>query len=287
VANNSSHTGNTTFSPEFNTSISLTTAHRNETSNGTKLLVIPILVELTGELGNNLHHLAHGLALQVMLARRGISTKVIPQRLAKGEKYFKTQKQLKQCFPNLKPVKFYTNGLDTKKPKQLQESWLGKELVSRLKLKSGSTLDTTRQTVEAVHSILQNTHLLETRPSNASSSSILSVPFIHTSSMINREFMDQFYDDIRAFFEFNETACCPQDLVDKEAIFVSNFISSTCIHILGRQESVHFMYFSSFIPFLVAFSKLCRRAPSKGKEDQIGRIEPQQDGNGIVWKRKL
>jgi hypothetical protein len=130
-------------------------------------------------------------------------------------------------------------------------------------------LDSTRQTVDVVHSILQNTHLLETRPSNASSS-ILSVPFIHTSNMINREFMDQFYDDIRAYFEFNETACCPQDLVDKEAIFVSTFISSiSSIHILGRQESVHSpsslaaflsMYLSSCIPFPVAFSKLCRRA---------------------------
>jgi hypothetical protein len=252
VANNSSHTGKTTFSTKTNTTISLTTTHRNETSNGTKLLVIPILVDLTGELGNHLHHLAHGLALQVMLARRGISTKVIPQRLANGDKYIKTQKQLQQCFPNLKQLKFYTiNGLDTKKPKQLQESWLGKELASRLKLKSGSSLATTRQTVEAADLILQNTHLLETRPSNASSS-ILSVPFIHTSNMINREFMDQFYDEIRAFFELNETACCPQDLVDKEAIFVSTFISS--IHILERQESVHSP--SSLAAFLLCISHL-------------------------------
>jgi hypothetical protein len=203
-------------------------------NNGTIISIsIPIIVDLTGELGNQLHHLAHGRAIQSMLWQQygGIASHIIPRRVSNGDKYMKTQRQLKQCFPNLRPLTFYGPGTSTA-PKQTeldraQQAWLGTEAAAPLVLHRGSGYNETLQGLDALMEILRddNTVLQATKP--ILSSSIISLPFLHTKSMTNRDFMDRMYDDYRDYFRFDDEACCADDLPDpNESVFhFRNFLA--------------------------------------------------------------
>jgi hypothetical protein len=201
-------------------------------SNVSNVTIIPIIVDLTGELGNQLHHLAHGRAIQSMLIQQyGVASRIIPRRVSNEDKFMKTQRQLKQCFPNLRELKFYGPGTAPKQKEldRAQQAWLGKEAASRLVLHSGSGYNTTLQGLDALIEILRDDKYQATKPNNLSppiSSASISLPFLHTESMINRDFMDRMYDDYRDYFRFDDEACCADLPAPTESVFhFRNFLA--------------------------------------------------------------
>eukprot|EP00934_Nitzschia_sp_Nitz4_P008706 Nitzschia sp. Nitz4//scaffold36_size144017//111892//113219//NITZ4_003110-RA/size144017-processed-gene-0.89-mRNA-1//-1//CDS//3329549528//8696//frame0 len=183
---------------------------------------VSIIVDLTGEFGNHLHHIAHGRAIQSMLHQEhGIQSELIFRRHSNDAKYPRAQRQLKQCFPNLRDIKIHDSQSSSipsqKSLDRMQQTILGDSKSKRLFLNSGSTLEDTRL---AIQELVQARQDIDTRSlaGGVNQTHGISLPFIHTSNMINREFMDMFYDEYREFFEFDEEACCGVAQPDKDEI---------------------------------------------------------------------
>lgn len=197
---------------------------------------LPIIVELTGEFGNQLNHIAHGRALQTILwTQHQIPTKLYLNRHTDEDRYLRTQRQLKKCFKNLREIDFHgpksTTLPSPKTLERIQRSWLVSNRSSALLIDRGSSYEKSLRTVDQVASILlakENDAVRESKSNfTAPSAQILgdfSLPFIRTNSMINKDFMDRFYEDFRGFFEFDEEACClgTEAPAPDEAVFVSS-----------------------------------------------------------------
>ena len=212
---------------------------------------ITILVELTGELGNHLNHIAHGRAIQTMLWQdHGVPSHLVLRRNSNGEKYLRTQRQLKRCFPNLRPLEFHgpkSYMTSQKELDRLQSTLLGPDLSKSLFLDGGSTFAATQASVQELVNLLQNREgdflvdaaICDSSPVNATLSCNryflsrdhgVSLPFLRTRSMVNREFLDKFYDDFRDFFKFDDEACCATaELPEPDvAVFVSHDKRQCC-----------------------------------------------------------
>jgi hypothetical protein len=174
---------------------------------------ISIIVDLSGELGNHLNHIAHGRAIQQILENsHGIVSHLVLRRNSNDEKYRRTQRQLKRCFPNLRHLDFHDPKSSTitsqKTLDRIQSTILGQEQARALFLDGGASLANTQQAAAALATLALNKTVLLHQDQSIRGTSF---PFLRTSAMINREMMDVFYDDIRAFFEFDEAACCSVD----------------------------------------------------------------------------
>jgi hypothetical protein len=218
---------------------------------------VSILVELTGEFGNHLNHVAHGRAIQTMLWQdHGIASHLVLRRNSNEEKYQRTQRQLKRCFPNLAALDFHgpkSSSITSQKTlDRIQSTLLGQDQSNSLFMDGGSSFATTQTSVQDVVAFLKKregdlfvhsaTSSANSGVSSGSSSNSerlstehgVSFPFLSTHAMINREFMDRFYDDFRSFFQFDEEACCATgELPDPDvAVFVSHIEFIT--HVVTR-----------------------------------------------------
>jgi len=192
---------------------------------------ISIVVELSGEFGNHLHHIAHGRAIQTMLWNdHRIPSHLIFRRHSSDEKYRKTHEQLRTCFGHLRCMEIHGPKASSYPSQQtldnLQRAIFGDERAGVLTIQRGSGYSSIQA---AVGTLL---HLLETERDwkNATVIDILSkmptevsLPFLRTDAMINRETMDRFYDDFRGFFDFDEEICCGGEEITNPglAVFVS------------------------------------------------------------------
>ena len=192
---------------------------------------ISIVVELTGELGNHLHHIAHGRAIQTTLWNdHRIPSHLIFRRPSSDKKYRKTHEQLRTCFRHLRHMEIQdpkTSSFPSQKTlDNLQRAIFGDERAEMLTIQRGSGYSHIKA---AVGMLL---HLLETERDwkNATVVEILSqmpaevsLPFLQADAMINRQTMDRFYDDFRGFFNFDEEVCCAGEDIPNPglAVFVS------------------------------------------------------------------
>jgi hypothetical protein len=69
--------------------------------------ILSIVVDLTGEMGNMLHHIAHGRGIQLLAHQEyGMKTNMILRLAGTVTKSQQTSKQLRQCFPTLRNMTF-------------------------------------------------------------------------------------------------------------------------------------------------------------------------------------
>jgi len=195
---------------------------------------ISIIVDLTGEFGNHLHHIAHGRVIQTVLWQdHGIASHLVLRRHSNDEKYLRTQRQLKKCFPNLRSLDFHgaqSSAIPSQKTLEtIQSKLLGNDQAQALILNGGSTLTGSKEVLQTLVDLLQAQRGQKMAINVTDANELLpkmrgiSFPFVRTGSMVNRDMMDKFYDDSRDFFQFDEEACCTTaDLPDPEvAVFVS------------------------------------------------------------------
>ena len=232
-----------------------------QTDDATFAPVITIVVDLTGELGNNLHHIAHARGIQ-LLAREppySISTKLVLRKAGTQAKAQTSSRKIKKCFPNLRGLNYFAgNGEEVSERQQQQQQLLGKNEASKLSMPSSATLEnvqdmlsylkhTLNQMKDQQHqerhhnSTIINGNKIQTRRTNSLPASmieiatqvndnldesIVSLPYVHVKSMCNRQFIDLFYDDYHEFFKLDENSCCKQRPYPSESVFhFRNFLA--------------------------------------------------------------
>jgi hypothetical protein len=91
---------------------------------------ITIIVQVSGELANNLHHIAHGLGLKYWaFDEYGISSNVIVHH-GQNKKWIKAKQDIDQCFPILSSTiewKSSFNNQPFESMVELQNRWLGEQ----------------------------------------------------------------------------------------------------------------------------------------------------------------
>ena len=184
---------------------------------------VSLVIMLSGEFGNHLHHLAQGHAIrQIALRDYGIATELALRYPPRGSKYPVAKQNLHRCFPNLRSWSYEPVGPAFYQHQKLQQEWLAGmdqlESSSLLTLRAG--LDEIHESLRFLQTLLksQNSTNLPIRQQESN----ISLPFLYDANMVNRQFMDLFYDDFRDFFYFNNTACCKTFPYPEESVFVSH-----------------------------------------------------------------
>jgi hypothetical protein len=200
-----------------------TSADNMPLNNRSKKLPISIVVQLSGEMGNNLHKIAFGRALQNLLFQRyQMDTQLVFRRQERGGKWVFARKDIQQCFPNLRDFDFVLGNSDEFDERRRQQAnWLkDREAFQLLELPNGINASLVDKGLEYLHRLVANQTTDRTTmelPPNAN----ISLPFIYSQAFVNYSLIDQFYNDFRELFAFDELACCNLLPDADESVFVS------------------------------------------------------------------
>jgi hypothetical protein len=204
-----------------------------------------IIVQLSGELGNHLSKIAHGYGVQRMLEDKfGIKAKLV-MRHQDHPKWQRTPPILQACYPNLADWNYEeANSEEFVIRKKQQEEWLTKEQQETLARINGiqvyhGDIITEEILLEAMNlfdSLLQS----KTKPLIDQNATI-SLPFLTIDTFSVNFVVDKYYDEIRALFALNESACCPRIPPPTESVFVR---SSSCLVTFLSVQSI-FAIFNS------------------------------------------
>jgi hypothetical protein len=176
-----------------------------------------IVIQLSGELANNLHHIAHGIGLQQWSKDKyGIETNLVlrhyvgPNNRAPKPKWKSARDDIRKCFPTLGKWDITRgNSNEFTQRQRLQDRWLGKERMDRL---NGLINSANETEMEQGLDFLANEILTDpNRPLVAEEEDEkdpIRLPFIYSNSLDASPMIDKYYSKIRKIFQFNDTACC-------------------------------------------------------------------------------
>jgi hypothetical protein len=83
------------------------TSQQGDDVTGTRFKPVSIVVQLSGELGNHLHKIAFGRAIQNLAKELyNIETQLVLQHQFRGGKWVSAMHDIKECFPNLRHFDF-------------------------------------------------------------------------------------------------------------------------------------------------------------------------------------
>jgi hypothetical protein len=195
---------------------------------------ISIVVQLSGEMGNNLHKIAMGRAIQHLAKDRyDIETVLVLQRQERGSKWVSARRDIQDCFPNLRSLDFELgNGPEFVQRSQQQQEWLGPEGTQLLQIQDHSNTTATRikvdRALEFLHGLLEAKHekkwpqsVMEVEEdSNANN---ISLPFLYSQAFVDFHFIDRYYSDFLQLFTLDEASCCSSIIRPDadESVFVS------------------------------------------------------------------
>eukprot|EP00934_Nitzschia_sp_Nitz4_P007066 Nitzschia sp. Nitz4//scaffold147_size54853//19180//20409//NITZ4_006614-RA/size54853-processed-gene-0.21-mRNA-1//-1//CDS//3329536684//7056//frame0 len=173
---------------------------------------VTIVVQLSGEMANNLHHIAHGLGLQYWVKDvYGIDSNLVlrhqegPNNRAPNPKWKSARDNLQQCFPSLALLNFAEgNNKQYTHLDQLQQLWLlGKG--DRL---TGLVNSADEKEIQTGLELLATNILIDPQRPWVDDTSTIRLPFIRSESLDVFPMIDRYFSKISDVFVFNETACC-------------------------------------------------------------------------------
>lgn len=179
-----------------------------------------IVIELSGELGNNLHHIAHGIGLQYWANDRyGIKTNLVLRHTGPSHKWKSARDDIRGCFPKLADWKFNRGNLnDFTQRQRLQQEWLGKGRHDQLMglINSANASDVEKGLGFLAHEILTdpNRPLVVDEDEDP-----IRIPFLFSQSLDVFPMIDKYYSVIRDMFHFNDTACCGLEPALNDSVF--------------------------------------------------------------------
>jgi hypothetical protein len=189
---------------------------------------VTFVVHLTGEMGNHLYYLAHGLGLVKMArAEYGIDAQLVLKQQSKGNrgrrvisKAIITEKQLKQCFPNLRPFDFgLGNSPEYMERVGQQENWTIANMTVLKGVDRGG---------EDLRSAMEHIQVLSRSPTRSSlpldanlSLPLIDITIFFLTSTEKDTLIDKYFDEIREFLVFDENACCREVPRHNETVLVS------------------------------------------------------------------
>jgi hypothetical protein len=182
-----------------------------------ELSPITIVVQLSGEMGNNVAKIATGKGLQLWAQRQyGIATDLV-LRHQEHSKWIGAMRDTKKCFPKLRGFDFTLgNGRNYNERTAQQDQLLGaKSALLRL---TTARVEDIEETLSTLRGILQS----ETNVTVQGNSSNITLPFLLVDRLAAIDvWADKFYDEYRQIFEFNYKECCKAKPDPDETVFVS------------------------------------------------------------------
>ena len=192
-----------------------------------------IVVTLVGEFGSHLNSLARGFGIQLLakeaydldtnLVLKQPGSLKIRKNDRESEMAKKTKEDLQRCFPNLRKYSFYFgNSTEFKFRTSQQEGW---EIANATLLQkiNGPTLQEVKDAINHAKYLSEET---TTKPQIIYHSDLI-LPLVNSQSKKEDVFVDQYYDEIRHWFEFDELECCKKVPDPDESVFVSDQLQWT------------------------------------------------------------
>jgi hypothetical protein len=178
---------------------------------------------LSGELANNLHHIAHGVGLQRWAKERhGIDSNIIlrhdtgPNSRSAKPKWKSARDDILQCFDNLQWDFTAGNTKEYQQRKSLQEQWLGAKHDKLTGLiNSKNTEDITKGLELLASEIIVDAD----RPAIEMVGANIQLPYLLSQSLHVFPFIDDYYDHYRDLFRFNTSRCCAEIPEKDESVF--------------------------------------------------------------------
>ena len=193
---------------------------------------ISIVVQLSGELGNQLSKIAYGKALQFLIRDTyNISTTLILRAQERGSKWLYAMKDVKAICPNTRSMDFrQANNAEFSNLQQVQLDWLGNDAAGNLHMQDCLSSDCVHPSIQYLYDSLQRArdHPPPTQKrkndTTTNTTSAISIPHIYADSFLLSDsfLMDRYYQEIKEFFTFDDKVCAeiPQP---NETVLVSIF----------------------------------------------------------------
>ncbi|KAL3935363.1 MAG: hypothetical protein SGBAC_009107 [Bacillariaceae sp.] len=194
---------------------------------------VSIVVQLSGELGNQVHKIANGLCVQDHVEKElGFPTKLVLRHQKHG-KWQHAMEWTKEAFPNTRPFDFEAgNTEEFDSIHRLQERWMD-QLIGENKLDLTSLSDPSLMKELScaesncyvdILNLLNQTWDLEGRPEIPQDAKI-SLPHIYINTFVGHHCLDRMYERYREFFQLDEEAICKQvPDPDESVLHLRNFL---------------------------------------------------------------
>jgi hypothetical protein len=231
-----------------------------------------IVVQLSGEMGNQLSRIAHGHALFLWLKRDfGIDATIVLRHQEKP-KWLTARDNVQKCFPATRSYDFSAaNTLEFENRSRQQSAWLGSSL-------EGINNPESVANVSRALQLFAQFNRTEVQQRSSSNSSI-SLPFLYSDLLVMGDlFMDRFYNDYRELFRF-DPACCQHRPESDESVFVSVVRQTTSLILWCFAH-----YFVRCVLCLLRwqhFRNYLREMPRKGRLKGYEELSPNQTAHQL------
>ncbi len=193
----------------------------HDTPNGT------IIVQLSGEMGNNLHKLAFGRGLQLMAEREYNLQLPLVLRHQEHPKWISTRRNLQKCFPNLRHIDFRSGNTDEFSNRKIEQKiWLGVDAEGLVL--QGNDFSSMMKVLENLKDIANGKSKTNVTTSiDKTPQSNIHLPYVFADKMVDWHILDRYRKELLEWLEFDYESCCPVDLPEaEESVFhFRNFVT--------------------------------------------------------------
>jgi hypothetical protein len=183
-----------------------------------------LIIQMKGEMGNNLQKLAYGYGLSLWLSRKfGITPNLVVRHLPKKAKWTNARDDIHKCFPNLRKYDFEQgNHKEFKLRRTQQADWLQKYHANTSHFLQ---LVVQGESAEEIEKGLAYFHQLATssqpeKPTIKDPKANITIPHLWIGNRpMSQLFIDNYIEEYRMFFRFDEDACCAQRPEPDESVF--------------------------------------------------------------------
>ena len=187
--------------------------------------VTAIVIQLSGELGNQLSKFAYGYGIKWMLeADYNITTKVI-LRHQDSPKWLVAWKSIKSCFPKLRHMDFAEgNTQEFQDRLKEQKRWLGDGVFTLKRCQRETCI---REQLDKFVNILNNA---SNPPPEIPVNANITIPFLYPDTMgmldyINDRYCDRFKSDLFEFDLDNPNCCDPKAELDETVFHARGYMA--------------------------------------------------------------
>lgn len=184
-----------------------------------------IVLQLSGEMGNNLGKFAYGYGLQLLLQEEfQLNTELWLRHQIGVTKWKRARSSLQRCFPLFQNMDFEkANTEEFLDAKAIKDEWLGPDVHS--KIMSGKPKEVSLELKKFVELFTS-----DSQPNGTYSNSSISMPFLYADRMVGYDhWLERYYEKYRELFRFdydNQPTCCHPDIKidpDESVFHLRNF----------------------------------------------------------------
>ncbi|KAL3944230.1 MAG: hypothetical protein SGBAC_001673 [Bacillariaceae sp.] len=232
-----------------------------------------IVIALSGEMANNLMHIAQGFGLQLLAkdlynidCNLVLRHHVGPNNRAPKPKWKSARNNIQQCFPKLADWDFQEgNTPHFKEQAKKQDDWLGKDRYDYL---TGLVNANNQTEIEKGLEFLATKLLKDPkRPKQDNSKSQIRLPYMYSQTLDAFPLIDKYYTQIRELMTFDNAKCCNRLPEPNEYIF-------------------HFRNYESEMPSTRAYDMgFAELSPQKTAKELFGHLKQTADAKVAITTR--